>query len=98
MKRSEMVAKLFYKLMMLYNTNLNTMEVSDELLKEMEKEGMLPPAAYYHEQDREIKNAWHEAKKHFYWEPEDERKACEFCENPCGNDHCPVANENKKDN
>ena len=32
------------------------------------------------------------------WEPEDEIKACSFCENPCGNDHCPVANENKKDN
>jgi len=28
----------------------------------------------------------------------DKKITCGFCENPCGNDHCPVANENKKDN
>jgi hypothetical protein len=28
----------------------------------------------------------------------DKRITCGFCESPCGNDHCPVTNENKKDN
>ena len=29
----------------------------------------------------------------------DKRDTCGFCDNPCGNDHCPVVteNENRKD-
>ena len=65
MKRSEMVEIIFGKLMMLYNTNLNTMQISDELLKEIEKVGMLPP-----ERNIDPKGLF------FYgentWEPEDE--------------------------
>lgn len=71
MKRSEMLDEIGKVLSECFSFEEYPEACADDILRLVEKVGMLPPPEY-HEQDREAKVACNTAKKYMEWEPEDD--------------------------